>query len=111
MIDSTRILNDSSTVDINRELIRIRLGTLGADGKFVSPLEGGETDAELREMTIQFTEKCPAGEHHSHCPFRVLSGVSYAALTNLVASMNHESLIELFEMERECRNHHSSEAA
>lgn len=66
-------------------------------------ITGHETDEKLRALAMQFVAKCPAGQHHAHCPFRALSGISYSALTNLLASMHRQALLELFEIERECR--------
>jgi hypothetical protein len=67
-------------------------------------ITGLETDTKLRMLVMQFVAKCPAGEHHAHCPFRTLSGLSYGSLDTLLKDMSREALLELFELERECRS-------
>ena len=70
----------------------------------MSLLAGDETLEELREMIIEFSEACPIGRNHPYCPFRILSGLSYDSLTNLVSTMSRDTCIALFEQELKCRS-------
>jgi hypothetical protein len=88
--------------DTAKEL-RKRMVARGPNGEHLSLLAGNESLAELQAMIIEFTQLCPAGKNHDHCPFHMLSGLSYASLTRLVNNMSHESCLDLFEQERNCR--------
>lgn len=85
------------------DVVKTRLGTVGAVGNALSAVTGEETDEELRALAVNFTGQCPVGRQHCQCPFRLLNAISYASLKNLLASMNRESLLELFAMECDCR--------
>jgi hypothetical protein len=69
---------------------------------------GTETVEELREMIIFFCQACPAGQNHLHCPFRTMSGLSYHAMTGLVKNLPHQSCLNLFELEFDCRSREDS---
>ena len=84
--------------------IKGRLAASGSWGEPLSLITGQETVEELREMIIAFAEACPTGQNHIFCPFRILSGLSYDSLTNLVRHISRESCVGLFEQELACRS-------
>jgi len=55
-------------------------------------------------MIIEFSEDCPTGRNHQHCPFCIMSGLSYASLTNLVNNISREVCVHMFEQELQCRS-------
>lgn len=62
-----------------------------------------ESDQELRKLIMEYTLQCPQGKNHSHCPFRILSGLSHDSMAALVKTMTRNACLSLFEMERKCR--------
>ena len=66
-------------------------------------VDGAESDEELRELIIRLVLKCAAEKSHFRCPFRILSGLSYASMTRMVNTLPRATCLSLFEMERECR--------
>jgi len=71
-----------------------------------SVLTGRETDTELRELVMKFSQQCPVGELNRHCPFYTLSGLHYASLKSIVDGMSRASLLAMFEDELQCRRQH-----
>lgn len=88
---------------ISWDTIKARLILADASGKPLSALTGQETDAELRELALHFSQQCPVGRHNRCCPFRTLNGVSYGTVKNIISQMSRESLRAMFEDERLCR--------
>jgi hypothetical protein len=88
--------------DFAKEL-RERVKARGPNGECLSLLIGDEPLADLRVMVMEMSQLCPAGKNHEYCPFRVLSGLSYATLTKLIENMPRESCLNLFELELNCR--------
>ena len=84
--------------------IQMRLAERGLQGGALSLITGKETLEKLREMIIEFSEDCPSGHNHPHCPFCIMSGLSYDSLTNLVNHMSRETCLNLFEQEWQCRS-------
>ena len=84
--------------------IQTRLITRGPQGEALSLITGRESVEELRELIIDFSEACPAGQNHPHCPFRILSGLSFVSLENLVKNMPRETCINIFDQELKCRS-------
>ena len=82
---------------------RTRLTSRGSQGEPLSLITGKESVEELRELIVDFSEACPAGQNHPHCPFRILSGLSYDSLEKLVKSMPRETCVAFFEQELKCR--------
>ena len=80
-----------------------RLAAKGLGGGPLSLLTGTETLAELRNLIINYSEACPEGLHYPHSPFRMLSGLSYASLCNLVNHLPYDTCVSLFDQELECR--------
>ena len=72
-------------------------------------LTGRETDAELRELVMKFSQQCPVGELNRNCPFYTLSGLHYASLKSIVDGMRRESMLGMFEDELQCRKLHSDQ--
>ena len=70
----------------------------------MSLITGEETLEELRNMIVELSEACPSGWNQPHSPFQILSGLSYASLTNLVKNLPRESCLNLFELELESRS-------
>ena len=88
----------------NADAIVARVNTVGPDGKLLPATTGKESEAELKEMVLWFTEKCPRKQHHQHCPFRMLEGLSYTSLQDVVDGLSREAALGLFELEHICRN-------
>lgn len=91
-------------VGANWQSVKSRMMTLGPDGKLLSAITGQESDALLRRLAIQLSNQCPVGVSHGKCPLRMLQGLSNVALDNVVQQLDRQTLLELFEKERECRN-------
>lgn len=91
-----------TAVDWNQTVARISLR--GQDGKLMSAITGNETDHELRALVLRFTEHYECDQSADHNPFRMLSGLSRESLHRLIADMNRETMLFLFESECECRN-------
>jgi hypothetical protein len=72
-------------------------------GEVPSLVDGNESDQELRKLITEHVWQCSQGEIHSHCPFRILSGLSSDSLTTLIKTMNRNVCLSLFEMERKYR--------
>lgn len=89
---------------VNWEAVTERISTRGPDGKWLSLVAGDESEQDLRDIIRRLTNRCPADQRHPRCPFRALSGLSYDSFISVVAPMNRQALLELFEMECECRN-------
>jgi hypothetical protein len=75
----------------------------GANGEFFPLVSGQETAAELRNLCLQLAGNCPCGEMHPHCPFQLLSAISFDSLQHLLATMPEVDVRELFVMELACR--------
>ena len=60
----------------------------------------------LRQRIFDFTVRCPLGMAHLGCPFRLLGGLGYETRRNLISSFTKQQCIDLFEMERICRESH-----
>ena len=90
---------------VHWQAVSARMTTLGPDGKLLSAITGAERDENLREMVLRMSEGCPLERCCLHCPFRILQSLSCSALKKLVAGLDRPALLELFRMERECRNH------
>ena len=89
--------------DLANELRR-RAEARGPNGEHLSLLTGSESLEELKDLIVFLCQDCPAWQNHPHCPFRIMSGLSYASLTKLVEDMPHTSCVNLFEMELNCRS-------
>jgi epoxyqueuosine reductase QueG len=81
-----------------------RLRQRDADGRFLTAVTGEESVEELREIAEQMTYFCPAAHAAVGCPFDRLSKLTDQSLHSALAHMSREDLLELFEMERECRS-------
>lgn len=60
----------------------------------------------LRQRIFDFTIKCPLAMNHWGCPFRLMSGLSLEARRKLIFSLSKAQCLDLFEMERICREEH-----
>jgi len=60
----------------------------------------------LRQRIFDFTIKCPLAMSHWGCPFRLLAGLGHDARRELVFSFTRQQCLDLFEMERICRETH-----
>jgi hypothetical protein len=88
------------------DAIRATLSVVNREGEPHPLLTGRETDAELRRLAVQLAQRCPAGEFNRHCPFYTLNGLHHETAKNIVEQMSRESLVDMFEDERQCRKHH-----
>ena len=88
--------------EFNQKILK-RMSARGLQEEHLSLLTGQESLAELQEIIIRLSERCPAGDNHHFCPFRLLGGLSHASLTCLVNEMNKATCMELFDQERICR--------
>ena len=89
---------------LDMNLLKSRMTNPGAEGKFSSIITGQETDAELRQMVLEFSNRCPLAQTHAKCPFCMLGGLSRTTLENLVYGMKREAMLFLFDAEHELRN-------
>lgn len=80
-----------------------RTGIVARPNPGVTRPTGEETDAQLREMVIRNVDKCNAETGGTHCPFRVLRGLTSTTLKNTLLEMKRKALLELFDMACECR--------
>ena len=80
-----------------------RLKQQDAEGRYLMAVEGNEPVEELREIAEQIMHVCPAAHAAVGCPFDQLSKLTDESMHTALAHMNREDLLELFEMERECR--------
>jgi len=81
-----------------------RIATQGRDGKFLPAYTGEETDAELRELILHFTENCSVEHSRPECVFRSLTGLTHASLEDLVNGLSREACLQLLADECACRN-------
>lgn len=91
-------------MNIDWDVIKQRIATPGPDGKLLPAITGNESDEELRKLVQAFVQNCPVQQQHHHCPFCTLGGLSHVAIDNLTAEMKRDTMLFLFELERECRN-------
>jgi hypothetical protein len=89
--------------DLTKNL-QMRIAARGPSGEHLSLLAGGEALEELRNIIVFLCQACPASQNHLHCPFHVMSGLSYQAMTHLVKNLPHASCLSLFELELNCRS-------
>lgn len=105
---STAVVNsdrpDESRRSIDWQIVRARMSSQGPDGRLLSATTGEETDAELREMAMQFTLKCPNQAQQPGCPFRTLQKLYHVSAKALISSMTRAALLSLFDLECEVRN-------
>ena len=73
------------------------------DGDPLPILSGAESDVELHELMARFSQRCPVGRRGPHCPFRLLDGLSWTSLKNLLANMDRKTMLEIFQMELDSR--------
>ena len=73
------------------------------DGDPVPILSGAESDVELHELMFRFSQRCPVGRRGPNCPFRLLDGLSWTSLKNLLANMDRKTMLEIFQMELDNR--------
>jgi hypothetical protein len=88
----------------NLQIFKQRMTIPEPDGKFPSIITGQETDAALRQMVLEFSNRCPLSQTHAHCPFCMLGGLSRPSLEHLVYGMKREAMVFLFDAECELRN-------
>jgi hypothetical protein len=91
---------------LNWTAIIERVSTKGPDGKLLSAVTGNESDAELREMALRFTEGHQTCPHHCECPFGLLTSLTFNSLRQTVDNLPRQVILDFFEMEHECRNAH-----
>ena len=88
----------------NGQVMRTMQERMVASGPGEEPwslLTGQETLAELRNLIVRFSQACPTEQRHFGCPFCILSGLSYASLTNLVRDLSQEVCLDLFKQASE----------
>ena len=86
------------------QTIEDRLAARGPRGEHLSLLTGQETLEELRYLIIQLSTRCRDQPNQPQCPFRLLSSLSYAAMTSMVKDLPRITCLDLFQMELECRS-------
>jgi len=84
--------------------LRQRMMARGLNGESLYLLNGNETVEQLRQTIIRLCQECAAGANHSHCPFRIMAGLSHGSIVNLVKNMPLASCQNLFELELNCRS-------
>jgi hypothetical protein len=88
------------TVDCQRHGFSESLRMANYAPMLASPDEPVEV---LRQRIFDFTVKCPFAMNHWGCPFRLLSGLGHESRRNLIHSFTKQQCLDLFEMERICR--------
>lgn len=56
----------------------------------------------LRHATLLLTYRCPAAGYTPNCPFGKLQGVSHASRESLLAGMDYDQLLQLFDLAHPC---------
>jgi 3-deoxy-D-arabino-heptulosonate 7-phosphate (DAHP) synthase class II len=67
----------------------------GAENTQGDIITGMETDAELRQMIIRFTQKYAGCTSRQKCMIRSLSGLTFATLQNLVQGFNRDFCLQI----------------
>jgi hypothetical protein len=65
-------------------------------------MDNHDTTADLREKILELTYVCPKGEYTGDCPFVMLKGLSPDSRVTLLAQMDRERLIGLFNLPSSC---------
>jgi len=81
----------------------MKIGMANHAPLLASPKESVEV---LRQRIFDFTVKCPLGMVHWGCPFRLLGGLNKESRRKLIFSFTKQQCIDLFELERICRESH-----
>ena len=81
-----------------KEIVAV-LSKDGLDGDPLPVLSGAESDGELHELMSRFSQRCPVGRRGHNCPFRLLEGLSWTSLNNVLANMDRQTMLEIFQME------------
>jgi hypothetical protein len=69
----------------------------------LSAVTGGETDAELRDLIVKLTQKYSGCHNRQKCMLRVLSGLTYISLGNLVKGFSRELCVEILNSPCACQ--------
>jgi hypothetical protein len=72
-------------------------------------ITGSEPVEELRKLISKYSYRCPLGQTHQKCPFRMFGLLNANVRENLIKAMTRESCLHFFELERECRSEASCE--
>ena len=83
-----------------------RIAVPAADGLYFPAFTGTETDAELRELVLQMARNCRQKYSHPICQFRMLLGLSFPAMQNLLNNMERSALLDMLNEECFCRQTH-----
>jgi hypothetical protein len=67
-------------------------------------ISGDESVEELRGLISKLSYRCPLGQAHAKCPFRMFGLISANVRENLINAMTREACVHFFELERECRS-------
>jgi len=86
------------------QTIQDRLAARGPRGEPLSLLTGRETLEELQYLIIQLSSHCGKQPNQPQCPFRLLTSLSYAAMTSLVKDLPRSACVDLFQVELKCRS-------
>jgi hypothetical protein len=89
---------------VKLDILKQRMLTRDEDGKLLPAITGEESDAELRQLVLELSTRCPLAQAHAHCPFCMLGGLSRTTLENLVFGMKRDAMTFLFDAECELRN-------
>jgi hypothetical protein len=76
--------------------------------KPISAVTGKETDAELRELIIKFTQRYSGCTSRQKCQIRSLSGLTFASLSNLVKEFNRDFCLDILKGPCACRERDSN---
>jgi hypothetical protein len=94
------------------EKYKARLLARGPGGEFTSLVSGQESEQEVKRIIFRFVQefqhrqRCPVGETHPGCPFRIMAGLSHASVKDLINSMPLKDCLQLFEIELASRTSH-----
>jgi hypothetical protein len=66
-------------------------------------ISGDEPVEELRQLIAKFAYRCPLGQNHERCPFRMFGLLSFSVRETLINEMHRDACLHFFDLERECR--------
>jgi hypothetical protein len=65
-------------------------------------MSSDQATAGLRRTMLLLTGTCPKGRHTPDCPFQMLGGLSYGGRKEVLARMERDELLYLFDLSPNC---------
>jgi len=79
------------------------------NGQYLPAFTGNETDTELRELILQMARHCRREHSHPICQFRMMLGLSFPAMQNLLNNLSRAALLDILKEECFCRQTHQGQ--